>query len=177
MKGRDEIIHAFGNAICRGDIHHAGSLLYDKGLFEIQNTELDIVSAVKEQFISWIALRRLEYPKRDELEFSIESCSNCIQNHGVLVFNEGNFPFMAWLSYKVSLAGIALTVQEGLITSAHICFAIKLGNNPSFISRFIDEVNEMEQNNGIDNFYALTSIFEREYGRTFIPRESHSANP
>ncbi len=167
MRTAKETIHAFAEAICNGDIHSAGSLLCEKGNFEIQHSDLEIVSAVKTQFISWLALRRLEYPKRDELSFTITSCIDCKMNHGVVAFNEGHFPFMAWLSYRLSFAGIAVTVQDGLITSTHICFAVPHGKNPSFLSRFIDEINEMERTQGIDHFSASTVIFEREYGRAF----------
>jgi hypothetical protein len=161
----NETIHAFGQAICSGDIHIAGGLLCNSGRYEIQNRELDIVAAAKEQFISWLALRRLEYPNGNALTYSITNCNVCDQRQNVLVFDQGRFPFMAWMKHRVSFAGLSLYVENDKITASHICLGFCGKENPSFMERFNDEAVKLNEENGIDPVFGLLNIFEREYGR------------
>ena len=168
-----QIMQAFAEAICNGDIHSAGSLLCEKGDFEVQNSKLEIVSAVKAQFISWLALRRLEYPKRNELSYTLSSCQACARINGIIIFNDGNFPYMAWLSGRVSLASIGVRVRDGLIVSAHICLGFSEPNHLSFLDRYIDEVDAMGRENGTGLIKAYKLIFKREYGRSFESEDDH----
>ncbi len=161
-----EVLDAFGNAICQGLIHDVGNLLHEKGEFEIQNQDLEIVSAVKEQFISWLALRRLEYPNANSLSYSTSTCSLCKVNKGIIVFDGGYFPFMAWLKHRVSIAGMALQVNSGKITSVHLCLGFNDKSQVSFFDKHVGEVNEMIAHSGKSELELFQDIFEREYGRS-----------
>ncbi len=165
MHQGNETIHAFGQAICSGDIHSAGGLLCKSGRYEIQNHELKIISAAKEQFISWLALRRLEYPRGNTLTYSIKNCSVCDQRQNVLVFDQGRFPFMAWMKHRVSYAGLSFQVENNKITASHICLGFCGIDNPSFFERFNAEAEKLNEEHGIDPVFGLLNIFEREYGR------------
>jgi hypothetical protein len=165
------ILNEFGNAICNGDVKIIGDLLSDKGVFEYQNEDLEIVSGVKEQFLSWILLRKVEYPKM-EFEFTTFTCHYCLQNNGVLVFDGGNFPFIAYLKYLISKVGLAVQILESKIISVHFCLKVSDDfERQSFYENYFPEAHQLAAKTGNEVNSYFPEIALRVYGRKITTRE------
>jgi hypothetical protein len=167
----NQILNEFANAICTGDVQAIGNLLSDKGVFEFQSEDLEIVRGVKEQFLSWILLRKVEYPNK-EFAFTHFACHNCMQNNGVLVFDDGHFPFIAYLNYFYSQTGLAIQILESKIVSVHICLKVlNDSEEPSFFQKYFNEANELALKNGKEYNSYFPEIASRVYGRYIPTRE------
>jgi hypothetical protein len=165
------ILNEFGNAICNGDVQIIGDLLSDKGVFEYQNEDLEIVSGVKEQFLSWILLRKVEYPKM-EFAFTTSTCHYCLQNNGVLVFDGGNFPFIAYLKYLISKVGLAVQILESQIISVHFCLKVSDDfQGQSFYENYFPEARQLAAKNGNEVNSYFPEIALRVYGRKITTRK------
>lgn len=165
------ILNAFGNAICEGNVEIIGELLSDTGVFEYQNEDLEIISGVKEQFLSWILLRKLEYPKT-EFEFTTCICHYCLQNNGVLVFDGGNFPFIAYVKYLISKVGLAIQILESKIISVHFCLKVSDDfERQSFYENYFPEAQQLAEKNGNEINSYFPEIARRVYGR-YIPNKN-----
>jgi len=163
-----QIFNAFGNAICKGDVKTVGDFLSDKGFFQYQAEDLEIVSGAKAHFLSWIVLRKLEYPK-SEFSFTSTSCHNCEQNNGVLVFDSGQFPFIPFLKSYHQRAGLAIQILESQIISVHFCFAVSnLLEQQTFIEKYWHEAQELSNINGKSTNQNFSEIGLRVFGR-YIP--------
>jgi hypothetical protein len=160
-----QILEAFGNAICKGDAQILGDLLSDKGVFEYQAEDLEVVSGVKEQFLSWIILRKIEYPKSD-LSFTTFSCHNCQQNNGVLVFDSGQFPFIPFLRYYTQHAGLSIQILESQIVSIHFCLSVSNSlEQQTFYEKYLREAQILSELNGNKVHQNFSEIALRVYGR------------
>ena len=166
-----KILNEFGNAICNGDVQIIGDLLSDKGVFEYQNEDLEIISGVKEQFLSWILLRKVEYPKM-EFAFTTSVCHYCLQNNGVLVFDGGNFPFIAYLKYLISKVGLAVQILESQIISVHFCLKVSDDfQGQSFYENYFPEARQLAAKNGNEVNSYFPEIALRVYGRKITTRK------
>jgi hypothetical protein len=160
-----QILEAFGNAICKGDAQILGDLLSDKGVFEYQAEDLEVVSGVKEQFLSWIILRKIEYPQ-SEFCFTSFSCHNCKQNNGVLVFDSGQFPFIPFLRYYTQHAGLAIQILESQIVSIHFCLSVSNSlEQQTFYEKYLREAQVLSELNGNKVHQNFSEIALRVYGR------------
>ena len=156
------LAHQFGQAITSGNRNALEELL-QPGEYQMQNEELDTVIGSKDEFIDWMMTRRTDYLTVEPLTYRIEFCTECIMGGHVVLFNEGRFPYMSWISNSWSFVGFGFSEYAIRIDELHFCMGFRNADRRGFLGRNMDEIME-RKGRGIDELYSAYRFFKRETG-------------
>lgn len=162
-------LKAIGDAIMSGDRKTLSKLIDNE--CNIQNEYLKVVEVEPKVFIDWILNRREEMLRFNSLSYRVFYCDYCEKGASILLFNEGRFPFLAYLASNVCFAGLKVYRDEKGI-GVYFCFNYPGVNMIDFLSRHNDELRRLKKAGDLP-FRILLRIFLRETGR----RYTHPSEP
>ena len=113
------LIEVFTNASLTKDYHRIETLLDDKGEFEIQNKELEIVDSNKAAFLSWYIDKLEEHTITD---FIYDQCIGCSFGEQIVLFNNGYFPKVQKDTSDRSKVGFRIDTKDNKICKIALCF-------------------------------------------------------
>jgi len=162
-------IKAIGDAIMNGDKKTLSKLIESE--CNIQDEYLKVVEAEPSIFIDWILKRREEMLRFNSLSYRVFYCDYCEKGASILLFNEGRFPYLAWISSNVCFAGLKVCRDEKGI-GVVFCFNYPGVKMIDFFDQHSDELKRLEKA-GDFSMNIILRIFLRETGR----RYSHPSQP
>ena len=155
----NEIATTFANAVQAKNTSLIASILADDGKFETQDSQLDTIEhCSKAVFLAWV-----ETAISETSIFRVEhdQCLHCKIGNPVLLFNDGKFPPVKKEMANISMNGLMLDIQDGLISEIKFCYTF-LGRENKYqhecISPLVDELTDT----GIPLMKAIDIIMVRE---------------
>ena len=115
-----ELIRLFVSATLSADIKAIEFLLADDGVFEIEDTNLELVDTSKKEFLHWYNHKLIKTPI---LEVTYDQCIGCSFGNQVVIFNNGTFPRVPQEFTDKTKAGLMLEILEGKISKMQFCFS------------------------------------------------------
>ncbi len=113
------LIKEFAESSKSNNILLLKSLLSDNGIFEIQDTNLDIIEVGKTDFLDWYK-DKLNETVINEIFY--DQCLHCAIGNPVILFNNGTFPRKIKDDSERSKTGLMIEVKEDKITYIKFCF-------------------------------------------------------
>lgn len=159
----EENLNTIAKAIIDLDRNKLMTLLTDD--CEIQDIYFNYIEVKREVFINWIFKRYNEFLSIEPIKYSIKICNHCEVGARVILFNEGKFPFLSWMSKTVSYAAYKVENIDGFFKLS-FCF-----NYSGCVQEDFFEKNKFEllkaDENGDDVFEVAKNIFKRQTGQNY----------
>jgi len=159
----EENLHQIARAIIDLDRDKLMTLLTDD--CEIQDVYLKSVEVKREEFINWIFKRYNEFITVEPVNYRINICNHCEVGSRVILFNEGRFPFLSWMSKSVSYAAYNVENIGGYFRLS-FCFNYAGCVQKEFFERNKAELIKADEM-GDDLVEVAKDIFKRETGQNF----------
>lgn len=156
-------IKAIGDAIMNGDKETLSKLIESE--CNIQDEYLKVVETEPKIFIDWILKKREEMLRFNSLSYRVFYCDYCEKGASILLFNEGRFPYLAWLTSNVCFSGLKVCRDEKGI-GVNFCFNYPGVNMIDFFNLHSDELQRLEKA-GDFGLNIFLRIFLRETGRRY----------
>lgn len=115
-----ELIKQFISASKNVDIIKIEELLEDKGIFEIEDGNLEIIESSKRDFLSWY-LPKLKSAEIKDVIY--DQCIGCSFGKNIVILNRGTFPRVPQEFTDKTKAGLMLDSKEGKIHRIQFCFS------------------------------------------------------
>ncbi len=138
----EDIAKEFANASKLIDIPHLESLLDENGEFEIQNDQLDIIHANKEEFIKWYEVK-LKATAITDIEY--DQCLHCHIGNTVIIFNDGKFPRTIKDISERSKTGLMVDAKDGKIMTIKFCFVFLKTENKYQVDCIIERFKQLRR--------------------------------
>ena len=159
----DEDLNQIAKAIIDLDRDKLMTLLTDD--CEIQDVYLKSVEVKREEFINWIFKRYNEFIAVEPVNYRINICNHCEVGSRVILFNEGRFPFLSWMSKSMSYAAYNVEKIGGFFRLS-FCFNYAGCVQKGFFERNKAALIKADEIGG-DVFEIAKDIFKRETGQNF----------
>jgi len=159
----EENLHQIARAIIDLDRDKLMTLLTDD--CEIQDVYLKSVEVKREEFINWIFKRYNEFISVEPVNYRINICNHCEVGSRVILFNEGRFPFLSWMSKSVGYAAYNVENIGGYFRLS-FCFNYAGCVQKEFFERNKTELIKADEM-GDDLVEVAKDIFKRETGQNF----------
>ena len=100
LKSVKDLIAEFSKATTEKDFSSIERILDEKGIFEIQDNNLEMIDVGKNEFLTWYknTLSTVEI-----LEHHYDQCVGCSFGKQVVLFNDGSFGFLVCLRLILSV--------------------------------------------------------------------------
>lgn len=115
-----ELIKQFSSASKNADMLSIEELLHDKGIFEIEDDNLEIIEASKVDFLKWYQTK-IKVTKINDVIY--DQCIGCSFGKNIVLFNQGKFPRMPQEFTDKTKAGLMLDSHNGKIHRIQFCFS------------------------------------------------------
>lgn len=115
-----DLIKQFTSASKNLDILLLEELLHDKGIFEIEDCNLEIIESSKADFLEWYSTK-LKATKITDVFF--DQCIGCSFGKNIILFNQGTFPRMPQEFTDKTKVGLMLDSHKGKIHRIQFCFS------------------------------------------------------
>lgn len=115
-----ELIKQFSSASKNADILSIEELLHDKGIFEIEDGNLEIIESSKSDFLRWYSTKLKAIKVTDVI---YDQCIGCSFGKNIVLFNQGTFPRMPQEFIDKTKAGLMLDFHNGKINRIQFCFS------------------------------------------------------
>jgi hypothetical protein len=115
-----KLIKQFISASKNVDIIRLEKLLEDKGIFEIEDVNLEIIESSKSDFLSWY-LSKLK--SADIKDVIYDQCIGCNFGKNIVILNRGIFPRMPQEFTDKTKVGLMLDSHNGKIHRIQFCFS------------------------------------------------------
>ena len=115
-----ELIKQFISASKNVDIIRLEKLLEDKGIFEIEDVNLEIIESSKADFLSWFLSKLKSAVIKDVI---YDQCIGCNFGKNIVILNRGIFPRMPQEFTDKTKAGLMLDSHNGKIHRIQFCFS------------------------------------------------------
>jgi hypothetical protein len=159
----NENLEQIANAIVNLDKESLMALITDD--CEIQDVYFNSIEVKREEFVDWIFNRYSEYASIEPVNYSIIICNHCEIGARVILFNNGRFPYLSWMSKSVSYAGYKVENHNGYFKLS-FCFSYAGCNQESFFERNRTELLNADRNrkNPLD---IAKQLFKQQTGQTY----------
>jgi hypothetical protein len=121
-----ELIKQFISASKNVNIIRLEKLLDDKGIFEIEDGNLEIIESSKSDFLRWYSTK-LKATKITDIIY--DQCIGCSFGKNIVLFNQGTFPRMPQEFTDKTKAGLMLDTKDGKIHKIQFCFSFLKTDN------------------------------------------------
>jgi len=121
-----ELIKQFISASKNVNIIRLEKLLDDKGIFEIEDGNLEIIESSKADFLRWYSTK-LKATKITDIIY--DQCIGCSFGKNIVLFNQGTFPRMPQEFTDKTKAGLMLDTKDGKIHKIQFCFSFLKTDN------------------------------------------------
>ncbi|MFN5773128.1 hypothetical protein [Flavobacterium sp.] len=121
-----ELIKQFTLASKNSDIFGLENLLDDKGIFEIEDDNLEIIEASKIDFLKWYHTK-IKTTKINDVIY--DQCIGCSFGKNIVILNLGTFPRMPQEFTDKTKAGLMLDSHNGKIHRIQFCFSFLKTDN------------------------------------------------
>ena len=115
-----ELIKQFTLASKNSYIFGLEKLLDDKGIFEIEDDNLEIIEASKVDFLKWYQTK-IKVTKINDVIY--DQCIGCSFGKNIVLFNQGTFPRLPQEFTDKTKAGLMLDTKDGKIHRIQFCFS------------------------------------------------------
>jgi len=115
-----ELIKQFISASENAYILRLEELLDDKGIFEIEDGNLEIIESSKADFLRWYSTK-LKATKITNVIY--DQCIGCSFGKNIVILNLGTFPRMPQEFTDKTKAGLMLDSENGKINKIQFCFS------------------------------------------------------
>lgn len=115
-----ELIKQFISASKNVNIIRLEKLLDDKGIFEIEDGNLEIIESSKVDFLKWYSTK-LKATKITDIIY--DQCIGCSFGKNIVILNLGTFPRMPQEFTDKTKAGLMLDSYNGKIHRIQFCFS------------------------------------------------------
>jgi hypothetical protein len=115
-----ELIKQFISASENADILRIQELLDDKGIFEIEDDNLEIIESSKADFLWWY-LSKLKVTEIKDVIY--DHCIGCSFGKNIVLFNLGSFPRLPQEFTDKTKAGLMIDSKNGKINRIQFCFS------------------------------------------------------
>lgn len=115
-----ELIKQFTSSSKNADIFSLEEILDDKGIFEIEDGNLEIIEASKVDFLKWYHIK-IKTTKINDVIY--DQCIGCSFGKNIVLFNQGTFPRIPQEFTDKTKAGLMLDSKEGKIHRIQFCFS------------------------------------------------------
>jgi hypothetical protein len=115
-----ELIKLFVSASLTNDMKALNHLLAEDGVFEIENKNLELVNASKNEFLQWYNNKLQQNPI---IEVTNDQCIGCSFGNQVVIFNNGTFPRVPQDFTDKTKAGLMIEAKAGKIYRIQLCFS------------------------------------------------------
>ena len=115
-----ELIKQFIIASKNADIKKLEELLDQKGNYEIENDNLEIIEDSKVEFLKWYHTK-IKATKINDVIY--DQCIGCSFGKNIVLFNQGTFPRMPQEFTDKTKAGLMLDSDKGKIHKIQFCFS------------------------------------------------------
>jgi len=120
LANTEELIKEFVTATENADIVKIENLLAEKGLFEMEDDNLEMIKASKSEFLKWY-YSKLKTTKITDVNY--DQCIGCSFGKNVVILNNGKFPRIPQEFADKTKAGLMLDSREGKINRVQFCFS------------------------------------------------------
>lgn len=121
-----ELIKQFISASKNVNIIRLEKLLDNKGIFEIEDGNLEIIESSKADFLRWYSTK-LKATKITDIIY--DQCIGCSFGKNIVLFNQGTFPRMPQEFTDKTKAGLMLDTKDGKIHKIQFCFSFLKTDN------------------------------------------------
>ena len=135
-----DIAIEFARASKLNDIELIRGLLHDKGEFEIQDKDNEIIDANKNEFVKWY---KTKLDKTPITSIDYDQCLHCHIGNSVVIFNDGNFPRKIKDCSERSKTGLMVDAKDNKIITLKFCFVFLKTENKYDYECTNDKVNEL----------------------------------
>ena len=115
-----ELIKQFIAASKNADIKMLEELLDQKGNYEIEDDNLEIIEASKVEFLKWYHTK-IKVTEINDVIY--DQCIGCSFGENIVLFNQGTFPRMPQEFTDKTKAGLMLDSDNGKIHKIQFCFS------------------------------------------------------
>lgn len=115
-----ELIKQFISASKNADIAWLEELIDDKGIFEIEDGNLEIIESSKAGFLKWYSTK-LKATKITDVIY--DQCIGCSFGKNIVILNRGTFPRIPQEFTDKTKAGLMLDSHNGKIHRIQFCFS------------------------------------------------------
>jgi hypothetical protein len=156
LKSVKDLIAEFSNATTEKDFISIEKILDEKGIFEIQDNNLEMIDVGKNEFLTWYknTLSTVEI-----LEHHYDQCVGCSFGKQVVLFNDGSFPRVQKDLSDRSKTGFMIDSENGKITKIAFCFVFLKTEN-KYIFECVGKIINDEVKKGV-NFDQAVENFRK----------------
>lgn len=145
-KTQKQIIVEFAEYCEKKDYEALKDLLAEAGEFEIQNDQLEIVDAGKEEFIKWFT-NKLE--QTTIIKIGYDQCMHCFIGDTIVLINDGWFPLKHKEDSERSKAAIMVRIENDRIYHVKFCYVFLHAEN-KFMFELISSTTKEFMDEGYD---------------------------
>lgn len=139
-----DLIILFAKASISKDFNSIEEILEEKGEFEIQDKDLELVDKGKYEFLTWYKNKLQDVTIANVI---YDQCAGCSFGHHIVLFNEGFFPRVQKNSSDRSKTGFRIDTKEGKIVKMSFCFVFLKTEN-RYIFECVGKIINDEVKNG-----------------------------
>lgn len=145
------IVEIYTDSLVLKDIETIEHLLDEDGVFEIHNTEFEVINSNKYEYLSF--LKNL-LQENEILSVDYDICLRCKTGNQVVLLNNGTFPLKPNFSWDLEKTGLMFDIKDEKIVLIKYCYQF-LHKDNNELSCKIKYIQEIYQEQGYSKMEAL----------------------